>query len=111
MSREGISAVRKQFREDIVERLDVLRVGVWDVLILHVPPEVIADERMMASTGKAAEEIAELAERPVILLPEGTKLTAESVEPFLESMGLKPPKPGGQVLHLPDRNIIRPHGA
>jgi len=108
MSKDGISQVRKQFREDIVERLDVLRVGIWDVLILHVPPEVIADPVMMENTGKAAEEIAELAERPVVLLPEGTKLTAESVEPYLEAMGLKPPKPSAPVLHLPNRDIIRP---
>lgn len=113
MSREGSSgpenrAERRSFRSRVADRLDALRLGPFDVLVLHLPPEVISDEDQFAQARAAAVEVMEAARRPVVLLPEGTDLTAESIEPLLRGMGLLPPERPQNVIHLPDRRIVTP---
>lgn len=80
---------RRDFKREIADRLDVLRMGPFDVLILHLPPEVIADQKrggLFEQAQEGAKQVMEVARRGVILLPEGTGLTAESVEPFLRKL-------------------------
>ena len=121
MSREGGSGPenrkeRRSFKHEIAERLDALRLGPFDILILHLPREVIENREWMIEAQAGAVEVMEAARRPVVLLPEGTKLTAEDVTPFLREMGFKVPerKPPAHLpfekteIVLPDKRIIRP---
>jgi 1-acyl-sn-glycerol-3-phosphate acyltransferase len=121
MSREGGRAPenrenRRSFKHEIAARLDALRCGPFDVLILHLPREVIENREWMAEAQQGAVEVMEAARRPVVLLPEGTKLTAEDVTPFLREMGFKVPERKSPAhlpfekteIVLPEKRIIRP---
>lgn len=113
MSREGASGPenreeRRSFKREIADRLAALRLGPFDVLVLHLPREVIENPQWMAEAQQGAVEVMEAARRPVVLLPEGTKLTSEDVTPFLREMGFRVPEPGGPKIHTPDKRIITP---
>jgi len=114
MSREGGRAPenrenRRSFKHEIAARLDALRLGPFDVLVLHLPRDVIENREWMAEAQQGAVEVMEAAQRPVVLLPEGTKLTAEDVTPFLREMGFNvPERKTGRKLVLPDRELILP---
>lgn len=100
---------REDFKKLITDRLDVLRVQVFDVLVLHLPPEVIADQSnggLFAQAMEGAADVMAAARRPVVLLPEGTKLSAESVRPFLKELGVEVP----EAVYTPPRTIATPTG-
>lgn len=70
---------RRAWRMTMLERLKVMRVSSTDVLVLRLPPEVIADADQLARAQAAARDIADVARRGVVLLEEGAPLTAEPV--------------------------------
>jgi hypothetical protein len=93
---------RRSFKREIAARLDALRLGPFDVLVLHLPREVIADREQLAEAQAGAVEVMEAARRPVVLLPEGTQLTAEDIAPLLREMGVPIPEPRRSIIHLPE---------
>jgi hypothetical protein len=89
---------RQQMHDRIVRQLGKIALGPRDVLVLRLPPEVLADEQQMRQVTAAVRDIAEVAKQGVVIMQEGTPLTAE----MLPQPERKP------VIHLPGEVPLPP---
>lgn len=80
--REGLTmrisrAERREAHDRIVRQLGKIAMGPRDVLVLRLPIEVLQDESQLRQVKAAVRDIAEVARQGVVIMQEGTPLTAE----------------------------------